>query len=162
LIEHNAFEPHSDAGSATRSQPPVHSHPFAGAGKLNTMKLTYHHVSRSTGRLLEMLKFYRAIGCTLEKHVIDGVQGLERAVLNLPGSNACLQLIQRQGGPITPAGLDWPDHIAFHTPDLEQALTELLAAGATLESGPYSTPTGSLVAFVQDPDGHRIELVEKR
>jgi lactoylglutathione lyase len=126
------------------------------------MKLTYHHVSRSTGQLSKMLEFYQALGCTLEKHVIDSVQGLERAVLNLPESNACLQFIQRQTGPITPAGLDWPDHIAFHTGNLVQALTEILAAGATLENGPYRTPTGSSVAFVQDPDGHRIELVEKR
>jgi catechol 2,3-dioxygenase-like lactoylglutathione lyase family enzyme len=130
--------------------------------RLSAMKLTYHHISRSTGQLQIMLGFYQALGCTLEKHVTDNVQGLERAVLNLPGSNACLQLIQRQTGPITPAGLDWPDHIAFHTSDLEQALQEILAAGATLENGAYRTPTGSLVAFVQDPDGHRIELVEKR
>jgi lactoylglutathione lyase len=126
------------------------------------MKLKYHHVSRSTGQLSTMLGFYQALGCSLEKQVTDSVQGIERAVLNLPGSNACLQLIQRQGGPVTPAGLDWPDHIAFHTGDLELALQEILAAGATLENGPYRTPTGSLVAFVQDPDGHRIELVEKR
>jgi lactoylglutathione lyase len=126
------------------------------------MKLIYHHISRSTGRLSKMLEFYQAIGCTLEKHVIDSVQGLERAVLNLPGSDACLQLIQRQTGPVTPAGLDWPDHIAFHTPNLELDLQKILAAGAKLENGPYRTPTGSLVAFVQDPDGHRIELVEKR
>jgi lactoylglutathione lyase len=126
------------------------------------MKLTYHHVSRSTSQLQTMLGFYQALGCTLEKHVTDSAQGLERAVLNLPGSNSCLQFIQRQSGPVTPAGLDWPDHIAFHTGDLEQALQEILVAGATLENGPYRTPTGSLVAFVQDPDGHRIELVEKR
>ena len=126
------------------------------------MKLIYHHVSRSTGQLQTMLGFYQALGCSLEKHVTDNVQGLERAVLNLPGSNVCLQFIQRQSGPITPAGLDWPDHIAFHTADLAQAMQEILAAGATLENGPYRTPTGSLVAFVQDPDGHRIELVEKR
>ena len=126
------------------------------------MKLTYHHLSRSTGNLQAMLELYIALGCTLEKHVTDSVQGLERAVLKLPGSDACLQFIQRESGPITPAGLDWPDHIAFHTPDLGLAMRTILAAGATLENGPYRTPSGSLVAFVQDPDGHRIELVEKR
>jgi lactoylglutathione lyase len=126
------------------------------------MKLTYHHVSRSTGQLSTMLEFYQALGCNLEKRVLDTAQGIERAVLNLPGSSARLQFIERQGGPVTPAGLDWPDHIAFHTGDLEQALNEVLAAGATLENAPYRTPSGSLVAFVKDPDGHRIELVEKR
>jgi catechol 2,3-dioxygenase-like lactoylglutathione lyase family enzyme len=126
------------------------------------MQLNYHHISRSTGRLAEMLRFYQAVGCSLEKHVSDNVQGIERAVLKLPGSNACLQFVQRQNGPITPAGLDWPDHLAFHTDQLEAAVTTMLQAGATLEGAPYLTPTGSLVAFVIDPDGHRIELVEKR
>jgi lactoylglutathione lyase len=126
------------------------------------MKLTYHHISRSTGNLQAMLSFYVALDCSLEKHVTDNVQGLERAVLKLPGSDARLQFIQRKTGAITPAGLDWPDHIAFHTPDLELALQTILAAGATLENGPYRTPSGSLVAFVTDPDGHRIELVEKQ
>jgi lactoylglutathione lyase len=153
LIEHNAFVPNAVLGRQNL---------FNEARRLSAMKLTYHHVSQSTGQLQIMLGFYQVLGCTLEKRVTDSVQGLERAVLNLPGSNACLQFIQRQIGPVTPAGLDWPDHIAFHTPDLELALTEILAAGATLENGPYRTPSGSLVAFVQDPDGHRIELVEKR
>jgi catechol 2,3-dioxygenase-like lactoylglutathione lyase family enzyme len=129
---------------------------------MHAMRLTYHHISRSTGNLEGMLGFYIALGCSPEKRVTDNVQGLERAVLKLPGSDACLQLIQRESGPITPAGLDWPDHIAFHTPDLELALKEILAAGARLENGPYRTPSGGLVAFVQDPDGHRIELVEKQ
>jgi lactoylglutathione lyase len=130
--------------------------------RLNAMKLTYHHVSRSTGKLQAMLEFYIALGCVLEKRVKADVQGLERAVLRLPGSDACLQFIQRETGAVTPAGLDWPDHIAFHTADLELALRTVLAVGASLENGPYRTPTGSVVAFVQDPDGHRIELVEKR
>jgi lactoylglutathione lyase len=126
------------------------------------MDLTYHHVSRSTGQLSKMIRFYQTLGCSLEKRVTDSTQGLERAVLKLPGSDAYLQLIERESGPITPAGLDWPDHIAFHSNDLELALNGLLAAGATLENGPYRTPSGSLVVFVKDPDGHRIELVEKR
>jgi catechol 2,3-dioxygenase-like lactoylglutathione lyase family enzyme len=126
------------------------------------MNLTYHHLSRSTGQLETLLGFYQTLGCTLYKRVTDGVQGIERVVLTLPGSDAHLQLIERQSGPVTPAGLDWPDHLAFHTADLESDLRTIVAAGATLESGPYRTPSGSLVAFVTDPDGHRIELVAKK
>jgi catechol 2,3-dioxygenase-like lactoylglutathione lyase family enzyme len=129
--------------------------------KLERMELRYHHVSRSTSNLEVILKFYTALGCTVQKHVKDDVQNLERAVLSLPGSDAYLQFIMRSEGAVTPPGLDWTDHLAFHTSNFEAALAGILAAGGKLEKPAYRTPSGSLVAFVFDPDGHRIELVAK-
>jgi lactoylglutathione lyase len=126
------------------------------------MQFKYHHVSRSTQRLDAMLTFYAALGCELQKRVNDESQGIDRAVLSLPGTTACLQFIQRREGAVSPPGLDWPDHLAFHTADLASSLQTLLQAGATLAREPYRTPSGSLVCFVKDPDGNQIELVEKR
>jgi catechol 2,3-dioxygenase-like lactoylglutathione lyase family enzyme len=125
------------------------------------MELRYHHVSRSTHDLTRILEFYKALGCTLEKHVKDDAQKLERAVLSLPGSDAYLQFIMRGEGVVTPPGLDWTDHLAFHSSSFESDLAQMLAAGGRLEKPSYRTPSGSLVAFVFDPDGHRIELVAK-
>jgi catechol 2,3-dioxygenase-like lactoylglutathione lyase family enzyme len=125
------------------------------------MELRYHHVSRSTNNLSRILEFYKALGCTVQKHVKDEVQNLERAVLTLPGSSAYLQFIVRKGGVVTPPSLDWTDHLAFHTANFEADLEGILTAGGKLEKPAYRTPSGSLVAFVFDPDGHRIELVAK-
>jgi catechol 2,3-dioxygenase-like lactoylglutathione lyase family enzyme len=125
------------------------------------MELRYHHVSRSTTNLPRILEFYVALGCSLEKHVKDDQQNLERAVLSLPGSDAYLQFIMRSEGVVTPPGLDWTDHLAFHTSNFETDLEDMLKAGGTLEKPSYRTPSGSLVAFIFDPDGHRIELVAK-
>jgi catechol 2,3-dioxygenase-like lactoylglutathione lyase family enzyme len=125
------------------------------------MELRYHHVSRSTTDLKRILEFYKSLGCTLQKHVKDDVQNLERAVLRLPGSDAHLQFIMRAEGVVTPPGLDWTDHLAFHTSNFETDLAQMLKAGGKLEKPAYRTPSGSLVAFVFDPDGHRIELVAK-
>jgi catechol 2,3-dioxygenase-like lactoylglutathione lyase family enzyme len=125
------------------------------------MQLRYHHVSRSTSKLEAILKFYLVLGCTIQKHVKDEVQNLERAVLTLPGSDAHLQFIQRTEGVVTPPGLDWTDHLAFHTANFETDLAQMLEAGGKLEKPAYRTPSGSLVAFVFDPDGNRIELVAK-
>ncbi len=122
----------------------------------------YHHVSRSTPDIDRAIRFYLSIGCTLEKHVKDDVQHLERAQLALPGSSAVLQLIQRQEGAVTPPGLDWTEHLAFHTSAFDDALKALLEAGGRLEREPYRLQPGAgRIGFVFDPDGHRIELVEK-
>jgi catechol 2,3-dioxygenase-like lactoylglutathione lyase family enzyme len=129
--------------------------------KLKRMELRYHHVSRSTANLPRILEFYIAIGCTLQKHVKDDTQKLERVVFSLPGSDAYLQFIMRDEGVVTPPGLDWTDHLAFHTSNFETDLEGMLAAGGRLEKPSYRTPSGSLVAFVFDPDGNRIELVAK-
>jgi catechol 2,3-dioxygenase-like lactoylglutathione lyase family enzyme len=129
--------------------------------KLKAMELRYHHVSRSTADLPRILEFYQVLGCTLQKHVKDEVQKLERAVLSLPGSDAYLQFIMRHEGVVTPPGLDWTDHLAFYSSSFETDLAQMLEAGGKLERPAYRTPSGSLVAFVFDPDGNRIELVAK-
>lgn len=126
------------------------------------MELGYHHVSRSTPDLERALTFYLALGCTLEKRVKDESQRLERAVLRLPGSDARLQLIEREAEPAALPAPDWPDHLAFHTVGFDAALERLRSAGGRLVREPYRLRAdGGRIAFVLDPDGHQLELVEK-
>ncbi len=122
----------------------------------------YHHFSRSTKNISALVQFYLALGCQEQKRVRDDAQGLTRVVLRLPGTDACLQLIERDDGVVSPPGLDWPDHMAFHTSQFDAALETCFTAGATTEREPYRLrPDSGRIAFVKDPDGHSIELVEK-
>lgn len=52
-------------------------------------------------------------------------------------------------------------HFALHVPDVEAAGRELKAKGISF-SGPKTRPDGILQIFLQDPDGHYIELCEVR
>ncbi len=53
-------------------------------------------------------------------------------------------------------------HIAITTPDLDARLAELAAHGIEPEKPPYSVREGgSRLCFVRDPDGYRIELIER-
>lgn len=54
-------------------------------------------------------------------------------------------------------------HIALQVPDVYEAAKSLEAAGAefTRLAGPIKS-TGRIIAFVKDPDGYKIELVEPR
>jgi lactoylglutathione lyase len=127
------------------------------------MNVRYHHVSRSTGDLQRVVEFYYALGCVLEKRVRHEDEGLIRAVLSLPGSDARLQFVQRDSGPVAAPAPDWPDHLAFHTNQVHAVVEALLEAGGTLVEAPRERrPGGSIIAFVADPDGHRVEIVQKR
>ena len=53
-------------------------------------------------------------------------------------------------------------HIAITTGDLDSTLAELGQQGITPEKPPYTVRAGgSRICFVRDPDGYRIELIER-
>jgi lactoylglutathione lyase len=54
-------------------------------------------------------------------------------------------------------------HFALGVPDLEAARKELAAHGVEFSRGPYQVSAGgSMIAFIRDPDGIEIELIEAR
>jgi lactoylglutathione lyase len=53
-------------------------------------------------------------------------------------------------------------HIAITTADLDTALTQLAGQGINPERPPYTvSENGPRICFVRDPDGYRIELIER-
>jgi catechol 2,3-dioxygenase-like lactoylglutathione lyase family enzyme len=54
------------------------------------------------------------------------------------------------------------DHLGFEIKNMTQTLEAMRKAGITVTDEPYRlSPNGSLLAFVEDPDGTLIELIEK-
>jgi lactoylglutathione lyase len=55
------------------------------------------------------------------------------------------------------------DHIAFEVKNMEKTITALRQEGITVTDEPYKLgPTGPLIAFIEDPDGALIELIERK
>jgi lactoylglutathione lyase len=55
------------------------------------------------------------------------------------------------------------DHIAFVIEDMEATIAEIRKENVTITDEPYRlSPTGGLIAFIEDPDGVLIELIERR
>jgi lactoylglutathione lyase len=53
-------------------------------------------------------------------------------------------------------------HIAITTPDLDSTLEKLAGQGIEPERPPYTVREGgSRLCFVRDPDGYRVELIER-
>jgi lactoylglutathione lyase len=54
------------------------------------------------------------------------------------------------------------DHLAFEVMDMNKTIENMRNTGVTITDEPYRlSPKGSLLAFVEDPDGTLIELIQK-
>ena len=55
------------------------------------------------------------------------------------------------------------DHLAFEVKDMNQTIEAMRKGKITITDEPFKlSPTGSLIAFVEDPDGTLIELIERK
>jgi lactoylglutathione lyase len=84
------------------------------------------------------------------------------AFMGLPGDGARLELTLNIGREEPYEIGTGYGHIAITTEDLDGTLERLAGLGIEPEKPPYSVREGgSRLCFVRDPDGYRIELIEK-
>jgi lactoylglutathione lyase len=82
--------------------------------------------------------------------------------LGLPGDGPRLELTYNHGQSEPYEIGTGYGHIAITTDDLDAALAGLAEQGIEPEKPPYRVREGgSRICFVRDPDGYRIELIER-
>jgi lactoylglutathione lyase len=55
------------------------------------------------------------------------------------------------------------DHIAFEIKDMKQTIANMRKNKVTVTDEPFKLgPTGPFIAFIEDPDGTLIELIERK
>lgn len=82
--------------------------------------------------------------------------------MGLPGDGARLELTYNHGRTEPYEIGTGYGHIAIAIEDLDAALERLAEVGIEPEKPPYTVRQGgSRLCFVRDPDGYRIELLEK-
>ena len=81
--------------------------------------------------------------------------------MGLPGDGARLELTHNFGVDSYELGTGY-NHIAVAVENLDGTLERLAAKGIEPEKPPYTVREGgSRLCFVRDPDGYRIELIER-
>ena len=108
--------------------------------------------------------FYEALGFRFERDM-DIVRGGEVEATNyfygIGGQDAVLELTFNHDGRKYDLGTGY-GHIAVSVDDLAASLADLKEQGIEAEREPYRVREGgSLICFVQDPDGYRIELIDR-
>jgi lactoylglutathione lyase len=104
--------------------------------------------------------FYRQLGFEELRRMPIGDEAVN-VFMGLPGDGARLELTYNFGVESYELGSGY-GHIAVSVEDMDATLAALGAAGIEPEKPPYRVREGgSLIAFVQDPDGYRVELLQK-
>ena len=108
------------------------------------------------------LAFYRALGFEEVRRMPIREEAIN-VFLNQPGDGdePRLELTYNFGVDHYDLGTAY-GHIAISATDLDATLERLSAQGIEPERPPYSVREGgSRICFVRDPDGYRIEIVER-
>jgi lactoylglutathione lyase len=108
--------------------------------------------------------FYEALGFTFAREmdiVRDGELEATNYFFSIGDQESVLELTYNHDGRTYDLGSGY-GHIAVGVEDLDGALAELASQGIEPERPPYSVSEGgSRLCFVRDPDGYRIELIER-
>ncbi|MGH3009448.1 MAG: VOC family protein [Gaiellaceae bacterium] len=108
--------------------------------------------------------FYEALGFHFERDM-DIVRNGELEATNyffgIGDDTAVLELTYNHDGRTYELGTAY-GHIALAVDDLAATLAELAGQGIAPEREPYRVREGgSLICFVNDPDGYRVEIIDR-
>ena len=119
------------------------------------------HTRYRVNDLAASVKFYtEALGLVVSRHHTSP-RGAQLVFLATPGSVEEIELCQMPPG-AEPVKVQ-PDltHLAFEVTDLAAFAAEATAKGYPLSDGPTTTGSGSLIAFLDAPEGYEIELIQR-
>lgn len=108
--------------------------------------------------------FYEALGMEFRREsdiVRNGELEATLYFFAFPGEEVELELTWNTDGRTYELGSAY-GHIAIRVDDMGETLERLRAHGIEAEKPPYRVRAGgNLICFVRDPDGYRLELIEK-
>jgi lactoylglutathione lyase len=105
--------------------------------------------------------FYEALGFEKRRELPIRNEAIN-IFMGLPGDDERLELTYNFGVDSYELGTGY-GHIALTVDDLDGTLEQLAGQGIEPERPPYTVREGgSRLCFVSDPDGYRVELIEKR
>ncbi len=122
--------------------------------KLLHTRLRVNDIERS-------VRFYeQALGLTVSRRHTSP-RGAQLVFLATPNSDEEIELCQMPPG--APAVQVQPDlmHLAFAVDDLAAFAAELTRKGFALSDGPTTTGSGSVIAFIDAPEGYEVELIQR-
>ena len=119
------------------------------------------HTRYRVNDLERSVRFYQdALGLTVSRRHTSP-RGAQLVFLATPHSAEEIELCQLPAG-ASPVQVQADlTHLAFEVVDLAAFTAELQAKGFVLSDGPTRTGSGSLIAFIDAPEGYEVELIQR-
>ncbi len=124
--------------------------------------MKFVHVATRTKDLERALAFYEALGLSRSRtrQLTKGKATL--VFVEPPEGNFAIELVYNWGRDEAYEGGERFGHFAFEVDRIDDLLPALTTAGGTVLREPYMLEdTGPRIAFVADPDGNQVELIER-
>ena len=121
---------------------------------------SYLHTCYRIGDIDRSVAFYEKLGFEEARRSPIGDEAIN-VFMGLPGEDPRLELTYNHGVDSYELGTGY-NHIAVAVDDLDGTLGGLAEQGIEPEKPPYTVREGgSRLCFVRDPDGYRVELIER-
>ena len=106
------------------------------------------------------VSFYRDVLGLEETRRSRSGRGSELVFFKAPGSEEEIEICKfDESGPVQ-VGPDLT-HLAFEVDDIEAFGKHASAQGYPFSDGPHKTSSGSIIAFVDAPEGYEVELIQR-
>lgn len=110
--------------------------------------------------LEKTVNFYKEVLGLQEIRRHTSGRGSQLVFLKAPQSEEEIELCKfDESGPVV-VGPDLT-HLAFEVDDLDKFARDAKAKGYSLSDGPHKTSGGSMIAFIDAPEGYEIELIQR-
>jgi len=119
------------------------------------------HTRMRVNDIERTVKFYeQALGLAVSRRHTSP-RGAQLVFLATPNSEEEIEICQMPPG-AEPVKVQ-PDlmHLAFAVDDLDAFAAGLKQKGFALSDGPTKTGSGSVIAFIDAPEGYEVELIQK-
>jgi lactoylglutathione lyase len=110
--------------------------------------------------LEKTVSFYKDVLGLQETRRHTSGRGSQLVFLKAPESDEEIEICKfDESGPV----IVGPDltHLAFEVQDLQKFARESASKGYPLSDGPHKTSGGSVIAFIDAPEGYEIELIQR-
>jgi lactoylglutathione lyase len=117
------------------------------------------HTRYRVADLEKTVSFYKDILGLEETRRFTSGRGSQLVFLKAPQSEELIEICKYdESGPV----IVGPDltHLAFEVDDLDAFAARAASKGCPLSDGPHRSSSGSVIAFIDAPEGYEIELIQ--
>jgi lactoylglutathione lyase len=118
------------------------------------------HTRYRVSDLEKTIAFYRDVLGLQEVRRSKSPRGSELVFFKAPGSEEEIEICKFDASGPVQVGPDLT-HLAFEVEDMNAFAQHAAALGHPLSDGPTRTSSGSVIAFLDAPEGYEVELIQK-